>query len=121
MSRRDPLVAIHHMLDHANDGIELAQNYSRTDLDSDRMFNLAMRKVIEIIGEAARRVPDDFRSLYPEVPWQGTADMRNRLVHGYDVVDLDIVWGIIKDELPPLAAQLTVILSEQGANQNGPR
>jgi uncharacterized protein with HEPN domain len=61
---------------------------------------------MEIVGEAAARIPEDFRSLHAQVPWQDVADPRNRLIHGYDAVDLDILWTIITDDLGPLIEQL---------------
>ena len=80
--------------------------------DSDRMFNLDMVRLLEVIGEAARRVPEEFRSRYTEVPWRRTTDFRNRLIHGYDVIDFDTVWDIVKNELSPLIEQLEEIISE---------
>ena len=112
MSRRDPLVYVLHMRDYAREAREMARRRSRGDLDSDRMFNLAMVRLLEVIGEAARRVPEEFRSRYTEVPWRRTTDFRNRLIHGYDVIDFDTVWDIVKNELSPLIEQLEEIISE---------
>ena len=69
MSRHDPQFRVRHMLTHAREAIELASSRSRHDLVADRMFNLAMVRLMEIIGETASRVPDDFRVTYPNVPW----------------------------------------------------
>ena len=57
MTRRDPIVAVHHMRDHALEVAELARDRSHADLDADRMLNLALVRLVEIIGEAASRVP----------------------------------------------------------------
>jgi len=57
MSQHDPLVALRHMLDHAREAVELAQGRSRKDLDSDRLLQLALTRLVEIVGEAASRVP----------------------------------------------------------------
>jgi uncharacterized protein with HEPN domain len=83
---------------------------SRQNLDRDRLLNLALTRLLEIIGEAATRVPEDIRAQYSELPWLQMIAARNRLIHGYDSVDFDILWAIIKNDLPVLIAQLEKIL-----------
>ena len=78
------------------------------------MFNLALVRLLEVIGEASRRVPEEFRSRYPVVPWRRTTDFRNRLIHAYDDIDFDTVWDIVQNELPPLIEQLESIIAEEG-------
>lgn len=112
MSRRDPMVAIQQMRDHGKEAMELADGRSRVDLDLDRMLELSLTRLMEIIGEAARRVPDDFRAQYPNVPWRQTTDFRNVLIHDYDTVDFDVLWQIIQERLPPLVDQLQAIIDE---------
>ena len=114
MSRRDPRVYIHHMLDHAAEALEMTRGRSRADLDTDRMLNLSLVRLMEVVGEASGRVPADFRSQYPYVPWRETSDLRNRLILAYDEVDFDTLWEIIRDEVPPLIEQLQTILDENG-------
>ena len=113
MSRHDPFVRVHHMLDHAREATEMARYRSRADLDTDRMLNLALVRLMEIVGEAASRVPEDFRSRYPQVSWRDVADLRNRLAHGYSTIDFDILWAIIQNDLPPLIAMLEKIVEER--------
>jgi uncharacterized protein with HEPN domain len=82
------------------------QGRSRSDLDADRVLALAVVRLLEIIGEAATRVPVEERARRAEVPWSSIVGLRNRLIHGYDDVDYDIVWAIIATDLPKLAAHL---------------
>jgi len=102
MARRDPTIALRHMLDSAREAVELAHGSTRADLDTNRLLNLALVRLLEIVGEAANRVPDDERSRHPQIPWTAMVGMRNRLIHAYESVDLDIVWRIVADDLPDL-------------------
>ncbi|MBI2205959.1 MAG: DUF86 domain-containing protein [Candidatus Rokubacteria bacterium] len=106
MSKRDDTVPMRHMLDHAREAVVMARGRVRGDLDTDRMLQLAITRILEIVGEAASRVTGPGRERYPGIPWQDVVDTRNRIVHGYDTVNYDIVWRIITDELPTLIAAL---------------
>ncbi|HUW60296.1 MAG TPA: HepT-like ribonuclease domain-containing protein [Candidatus Bathyarchaeia archaeon] len=111
MTRHDDMVALRHMRDHALEAVTAARNRSRQDLDGDRIFSLALIKLVEIVGEAASRVSLATRALEPRIPWNEIVAARNRLVHGYDQVDLDVLWRIVAVELPPLIQQLETILT----------
>ena len=113
MSRHDPAIALRQILSHAREAVQLSLGKSRTDLDNDRMLNLALTRLLEIIGEAANRVPEQVQSQYPQLPWLQMIGLRNRLIHGYDQVDFDILWNIIQQDLPGLISQLENILSEE--------
>ena len=108
--RRDDAVRIQHMLDAAREACAFAKERGREDLNSDRQLTLALVKDIEIIGEAATRVSAETRMAYPSLPWLESVAMRNRLIHGYFDINLDIVWATVSEELPPLIAQLERIL-----------
>jgi len=110
MSRHDDSVRLHHMLDHAREAVEMASGRKRPDLDSDRQFGLAMTRLLEILGEAAARVSEKARQNWPEIPWAKVVGLRNRLIHGYDSVDFDILWKTVVDDLPPLIAALDACL-----------
>ncbi len=112
MSRHDPLVSVRQMLDHAREGVAMIRGRRRGDLDTDRQLNLALVRLVEVVGEAAGRVPEDFRCRFPEVPWRQTVALRNRLIHGYDVIDFDILWTILNQDLPPLIEALEAIMKE---------
>jgi uncharacterized protein with HEPN domain len=106
MPPRDPGPRLRHMLDHAREAVAMVEGRSRADLDRDRQLNLALVRLLEIIGEAASRIPEETRSSYPQVPWAHIVSLRNRLIHGYDAVDFDVLWRILKDDLPPLITAL---------------
>ena len=116
MTRHDDTVTLRQMRDHAAEAAAIAQTHSRTDLDADRLLGLALTRLVEIIGEAASRLSHATRDAHPQIPWNHIVGTRNRLVHGYDQVDFDVLWRIVSVELPPLVEQLQAIL----ANENKP-
>jgi len=65
---------------------------------------LAVVKSIEILGEAVKKIPDDIRTQYPEIPWKAIAGMRDMLVHEYWGIDTNVVWATVQEGLPPLKA-----------------
>ena len=112
MSRRDPRVALRQILSHSREAVQVSQGKVREDLDSDRLLNLALTRLVEVIGEAANRVPEEVQEQYPDLPWLQMIRTRNRLIHGYDSVDFDILWAILKKDLPSLITQLEEILGQ---------
>jgi uncharacterized protein with HEPN domain len=94
------------MLDAAREAVQMAQGKARADLDTDRLLNLSLVRLLEIVGEAASRVPASERAQYSGIPWLQIVGLRNRLIHGYDNVDFDILWEIVSQDLPPLIAEL---------------
>jgi uncharacterized protein with HEPN domain len=110
MTQHDPLIRLKHMLDHAREAIDLLGDKTLDELRQDRVLQLALVQLIEILGEAASRISTATRGAYPSVPWQRAADMRNKLIHGYDVIEFAIVYDTVKDDLPPLVEQLEAIV-----------
>jgi uncharacterized protein with HEPN domain len=110
MSHHESAVRLRHMLDHAREALALIHGKERLDLDTDRKLNLALVRLLEIIGEAASRTTKEDREAYPEIPWPKIIGLRNRLIHGYDLVDFDVLWQILNHDLPPLIAKLEEIL-----------
>jgi len=106
MTRHDDPTRLRHMLDHAIEAVRAARDRRREDLDNDRMLNLALVRLLEIVGEAAAHVSQSAKDRWPGIPWPSIVGLRNRLIHGYDEVDFDVLWRIIRDDLPPLIAQL---------------
>jgi uncharacterized protein with HEPN domain len=112
MPERNENIGLRHMLDHAREATALVQGKTRSDLDSDRVLNLALIRLLEIVGEAANRVSKEARALHPEIPWPQIIGLRNRLIHGYDAVDNDILWQILVHDLPALVTTLEAVLEE---------
>lgn len=106
MSQHEDQLRLGHMLDHASEAVAMCRNKSRDDLNTDRMLVLALTRLVEIVGEAANRVSKDGQKQRPEIPWPLAIGMRNRLVHGYEDVDHDILWDTIQIDFPPLIEML---------------
>ena len=113
MSRRDDRVSLVDMLIHAKEAVALSGETSLNDLIEDRVMQLALQKLVEIVGEAANRVSEETQQQHAAIPWSQIIGLRNRLVHGYDDINLDILWKIIQNDLPPLTEQLKAIVSEE--------
>lgn len=90
----------------------MAEGRERSSLETDPMFRYALIYLIGVIGEAARRVSVLTRRMFPQIPWAGIMGMRNRLVHGYDRIDLSLLWDTVMVDLPPLIAALESIVGE---------
>jgi uncharacterized protein with HEPN domain len=73
---------------------------------------LAAIRVIEVIGEAAKKIPSSIRDSHPEVPWSGLARMRDKLIHVYFGVDTEVVWQTLQDDLPPLQESMKKIICD---------
>ena len=99
-------VRMRHMLDAARTAMRLAHGRTRRNLDEDEGVALSLTKAIEMIGEAASHVSDSAREETPDVPWVQIIAMRNRLVHVYFDIDLEVLWQTVQGDLPTLVTQL---------------
>jgi uncharacterized protein with HEPN domain len=104
--RPDDGTRLRHLIEAAETAIRFIEGRKRPDLDDDEMLRLALTKLVEIVGEAAKQVTPATQAAYPGVPWPAAARMRDRLVHHYFDIDLDVLWATIQDDLPALLAAL---------------
>ena len=88
----------------------LVEGFSYDEFKADFRTNFAVVRALEIIGEAAKRLPASLREKYPAIPWRGMAGMRDRIIHGYDTVDLQIVWDVVENDIPRINPQIQQIL-----------
>ena len=79
---------------------------------ADETLRRAFVRSLEIIGEAAKKIPETFRGQYPEVQWRAMTGMRDRLIHDYLGVDYQLVWDVIQNRIPELRRQIASILNE---------
>lgn len=111
MSRdRAPEASLADMLSAAESALSHVAGKTRDDYENQKLLRDAVERNIEIIGEAARRLTDEFRAAHPEISWRVIMATRHIQAHEYDGVDNDIVWRILTDHLPPLIQQLRAML-----------
>ena len=107
------IVRMQHMLEATSKAVAYTDGFERSVLDTDEMRALAVVRLLEILGEAARAVSDTTRARHPTIPWRQIAGTRDRLIHGYEAVDLDIVWAIVTADLPALVIELKQALAAE--------
>jgi uncharacterized protein with HEPN domain len=112
--RREFLDHIEDILDGMNKAEILLEGVSYSQFENDFRINFAVVRALEIIGEATKRLPEDLLQKYPDIPWKGMAGMRDRIIHGYDNVDLQIVWDVVKRDIPDLKPKIELILKDYG-------
>lgn len=103
-------------LRHIQEAIDKILRYTgRLTADQLRADQQALDAVVwnlTVMGEAAQHIPEAVVKAYPEVPWDQMRGIRNRIVHGYDRIDFDIIWNVVQNELPPLVPIFRRIMAE---------
>ncbi|MEZ0327204.1 MAG: DUF86 domain-containing protein [Fimbriimonas sp.] len=98
---RRALLYIEDIIEHAQLALQFTRGRQESDLESDVQLQFAVVRALEVVGEAARSVPQSVRDMAPSVPWQQIVIMRNKIVHHYFGVKLHVVWSVVENDLPP--------------------
>lgn len=101
-------------LEHILDSIDKIEEFTK-DTTEEQFYNSvqlqdSVIRRIEIIGEASKNIPDDFKKIHENIPWSEMAKTRDKLIHGYFGVDLNLTWGIVQNDLPDLKTKIRIIL-----------
>ena len=99
------------MREAAATALEMAAGHDRADLSTNTVLAMALTRCLEILGEAAAKVSPEVRATFPVIPFPKLISMRNRLIHAYFDVNLDIVWTTVSDDLPGLSRALDEVLA----------
>lgn len=108
--KHEDKVRLRHMLDAALEIQQYVKSSRREDLDQDRKLVHSLVRLFEIIGEAATQVSEELREDVQEIPWSVVIGMRNRLIHAYFSINLDVVWSTSKDDIPTLIQELKKLI-----------
>jgi uncharacterized protein with HEPN domain len=106
----EPRDYLRHILVEADYLIDRSAGLSYDAFAADETLRRAFVRSLEIIGEAAKKVPEDFRARHAGVDWRGMAGMRDRLIHDYFGVDLELVWDVVRRRVPELRGQIAAIV-----------
>lgn len=112
---REFLDFVEDILDAMDKAEILVEGMTYAEFEADFRTNFALVRALEIIGEATKRLPESLRAQYPGIPWRGMAGMRDRIIHGYDNVDLRIVWDVVQKDIPEIKPQIQKILTDYRA------
>lgn len=108
---------LQHILDECNFILKVTNGKTRNEVIEDETLRRAVVRSLEIIGEAVKKLDDDFRSRHPQIEWIKIAGMRDVMIHHYFGIDYDIVWSVITDKIGELQFQLIEIMNETGNEQ----
>lgn len=103
---KDDSLYIDHILQSINSILEYTKDLTRKDFSKNKLVQDAVIRNFEIIGEATKKVSDDYKQVHYKVPWKAMSGMRDKLIHDYIGVDIAVIWKTIKEDLPPLKKKL---------------
>lgn len=111
--KKDPSIFLEHILGSIEKIEAFSKNLSKEDLSKSELNQYAIIRAIEVIGEAAKNLPDSLKNKYSHIPWKEIVGTRDKIIHHYFGVDLDVIWDIIKGDLPKLKKEIKKILEEK--------
>jgi len=111
--KREYSDSLRDMLENAQRAIQFTKGMSYEAFAKDDKTVYAVIRAVEIIGEAAANIPEEVRSKYPNVPWREVKGMRNKLVHQYFGINMEVVWQTIHEDLPMLIEVLKEIPNQE--------
>ncbi|MFQ3611990.1 MAG: DUF86 domain-containing protein [Fimbriimonadales bacterium] len=109
---RNVVLYLQDILENMEDAMSFIEGMSIEKFTSDKKTLNAVLRSIEVIGEAAKNVPEAIRQRYPAIPWKEMAGMRDKLIHSYFGVDVETVWLVVTERIPALQPLITQVVAE---------
>ena len=113
MSAHDPALTLRQIAGYCDRAIELRDSTTHEEFRRDWRKQMLGERLVEVLGEAVKRLPEELRDRHPEQPWRKIAGTRDYIAHGYDSVDYDVVWGVLNVEATKLKAAVLEILAAE--------
>ena len=110
MPKRVPKVLVEEMLEAVSNSLEFVEGETWEAFSTNKLVTSAVIRQLEVLGEAARLLPQSVKEQFPDLPWRAMTGLRNRLIHEYFDVSLSTVWQVLQEELPQLQPQLEELL-----------
>ncbi|MCR4284377.1 MAG: DUF86 domain-containing protein [Parcubacteria group bacterium] len=117
LMKRDYLDYLQDIIDSINDIESFVGGMNFNSFEKDKKTMNAVVRSLEIIGEAVKKIPEDVKDKYSDIPWKNMSGMRDKLIHEYFGIDEEIVWNVAIEELPPLGSLFKKILTESGTEE----
>ena len=111
--KKNELIFIGHIQESIKNIEDFVEEISKEQFLKDKEKQHAVVRAIEVIGEATKNIPDEIRNRYPSIPWRDMAGMRDKIIHGYFMVDFETVWLVVKVEVPKLKKQMREIMEAE--------
>lgn len=119
MSAHDASLTLRQILELCDKALDLRSAMTWEEFRGDWRKQMLGERLVEVIGEAVKRLPEDLRARHPEPPWRKIASTRDYIAHGYDSVDYDVIWGVIDVEAPRLKETVKAILAAEYPEAGG--
>lgn len=110
---KEPIEFLKHIADECSYLLSLNENLTKEDFLDDETLKRAVVRSLEIIGEATKKIPADFKVKWNSIQWKNMAGMRDRLIHDYIGVNYLIVWDVFKNKIPELSTQIQSVLNKE--------
>lgn len=121
MSAHEPSLTLRQIVEACDKAIELRASMKWEEFRGDWRKQMLAERVVEVLGEAVKRLPEDLCQRHPQMPWRKIAGTRDYIAHGYDSVDYDVIWGVLDVEAAKLKTAALAILAAEFPTPTKPK